>query len=155
MLPGLEFVLPFGLIDTAPEDMYAALGKNDQKIYVIPSMDMVVVRTGDPGQEIQLGPSGYDTDLWAYLSDLECAPTGLKNQTIESLEVYPNPAHDLLHLGPQGRNGSWVIMDLNGRTLSAGFTGSGSVDVSDLADGHYILQVIMEDGIAQRRFIKQ
>ncbi|WP_394343474.1 hypothetical protein [Flavobacterium bomense] len=35
------------LIPTAPADMFMALGKNDQKIYVIPSKKMVVIRMGE------------------------------------------------------------------------------------------------------------
>ncbi|HRI60579.1 MAG TPA: serine hydrolase domain-containing protein [Saprospiraceae bacterium] len=37
MLPGLQFVLQGQAIPNAPDDMYAALGKNDQKIHVVPS----------------------------------------------------------------------------------------------------------------------
>ncbi|WP_410503692.1 hypothetical protein [Flavobacterium sp. RSP49] len=35
------------LIPTAPADMFMALGKNDQKIYVIPSKKMLVIRMGE------------------------------------------------------------------------------------------------------------
>ncbi|MNH48126.1 hypothetical protein D3C78_1563010 [compost metagenome] len=47
--------------------MYAALGKGDKKIYVIPSLDLVVVRQGDDTGTAVLGPSSFDEQLWAKL----------------------------------------------------------------------------------------
>ncbi|MGQ0647731.1 MAG: hypothetical protein ACT4P7_09160 [Gemmatimonadaceae bacterium] len=48
-IPG-RYTLPSrtgSLIPSAPADRFAALGKGDKKIYVIPSLDLVVARHGD------------------------------------------------------------------------------------------------------------
>lgn len=45
-LPGSQLQFKGSLISNAPNDMFMALGKNDQKIYVIPSKKMVVIRMG-------------------------------------------------------------------------------------------------------------
>lgn len=58
------------LIPNAPDDLIAGLGANDQKLYVIPSKDLVIVRLGGDGGSGELGPSGYDNELWSYLSAL-------------------------------------------------------------------------------------
>ncbi len=58
------------LIPNAPSDLIAGLGFNDQKLYVIPSMDLVVIRMGGDGGEAQLGPSGYDNALWEKLNQV-------------------------------------------------------------------------------------
>jgi len=47
MIPGSQFVIPTKLIPNAPNDLFCALGKNDQKIYVIPSTKMVIIRVGE------------------------------------------------------------------------------------------------------------
>lgn len=46
-LPQSQFEFNGTLILNAPSDMYAALGKNDQKIYVVPSKKLVIIRMGD------------------------------------------------------------------------------------------------------------
>ncbi len=47
--------------------MYMALGKDDKKIYVVPSLDVVVVRLGDDAGGAALGPSSFDNELWTRL----------------------------------------------------------------------------------------
>jgi len=70
MLPELQFVFPGSLVPNAPADMYSALGKNDQKIYVVPSQNIVVVRMGDSAGNIQLALSSFDNELWGKLKTI-------------------------------------------------------------------------------------
>ena len=49
-LPQTQLQFSGTLIPTAPSDMYCALGKNDQKIYVIPSRKIVIIRMGDAAE---------------------------------------------------------------------------------------------------------
>ncbi len=68
MVPGFQTVFPTALVPNAPADMYMALGKDDKKIYVIPSLDAVVVRLGDNASgNSTLGPSSFDNELWGKL----------------------------------------------------------------------------------------
>lgn len=67
MLPTLQAVFPSGMVPNAPADLYAALGKNDQKIYVVPSQNLVVVRMGESAGNVQLALSGFDNELWGKL----------------------------------------------------------------------------------------
>jgi CubicO group peptidase (beta-lactamase class C family) len=69
-VPGSEIQFNGKLIPNAPNDLYAGLGKNDQKLYVVPSEELVVVRLGDDAGETLLGPSSFDNDLWEFLNDL-------------------------------------------------------------------------------------
>ncbi|MBT1702973.1 serine hydrolase domain-containing protein [Chryseosolibacter indicus] len=62
-----EVIVNGPLTPTAPNDMVAAMGKGDKKIYVIPSLHMVVVRHGDDTGESTFGPSSFDADLWQRL----------------------------------------------------------------------------------------
>ncbi len=58
------------LIPNAPDDLFAGLGANDQKLYVVPSKDLVVVRLGNSAESDILGPSGFDNDLWERINEL-------------------------------------------------------------------------------------
>ncbi len=70
MLPQTQFTFSGPIIPTAPADMYAALGKNDQKIYVVPSKKMVVVRMGDAADGSNFALSDFDEVLWEKISAL-------------------------------------------------------------------------------------
>ena len=67
MVPRLQTVFPGSLVSNAPADMIMALGKDDKKIYVVPSLNVVVVRLGDAAGTTTLGPSSFDNELWARL----------------------------------------------------------------------------------------
>ncbi|MBC2839194.1 serine hydrolase [Robiginitalea sp. SC105] len=69
MLPGSQVVFPGSLVPEAPPDLVAGLGKNDQKLYVVPSLDLVVIRMGQDAGENRAGPSSFDNTLWELLSD--------------------------------------------------------------------------------------
>ncbi len=71
-LPGSQLQFKGSLIPTGPNDMFMALGKNDQKIYVIPSKKMVVIRMGDAANPSNptFGLSGFDEELWTKISAL-------------------------------------------------------------------------------------
>lgn len=70
MLPTLQTIFQTSLIPNAPADMYAALGKNDQKIYVIPSQKLVVIRMGESAGAVQFAASGFDNELWGKLKTI-------------------------------------------------------------------------------------
>jgi CubicO group peptidase (beta-lactamase class C family) len=52
------------LIPGAPLDMVMALGKNDQKIYIIPSKKLVIVRMGEAADGTNFALSEFDDQLW-------------------------------------------------------------------------------------------
>jgi CubicO group peptidase (beta-lactamase class C family) len=66
MVPGGQTVYQGYLVPSAPTDMYAAMGAEDQRIYVIPSKNMVVIRMGDASDPANpnFALSGFDEALW-------------------------------------------------------------------------------------------
>jgi CubicO group peptidase (beta-lactamase class C family) len=72
LLPGPAPTANAGdLIPTAPTDLVAALGKDDQKLHISRELDLVVARLGakaDPGSRLAL--STFDAELWALLTPL-------------------------------------------------------------------------------------
>ena len=69
-LPQSQATFQGSIIPTAPNDMFMALGKNDQKIYVIPSKKMVVIRMGDAADTANLALSDFDETLWTKITAL-------------------------------------------------------------------------------------
>jgi hypothetical protein len=67
MRPLSQIVFNGTMVPEAPSDMYAALGKNDQKVYVVPSQNIVVIRMGDSAGNVQLALSSFDNELWGKL----------------------------------------------------------------------------------------
>lgn len=69
-LPGEQTVNPGFLVPNAPADMYAAMDANDQRIYVIPSKKMVVIRMGDGADPTNsnIAISGFDNELWGKIN---------------------------------------------------------------------------------------
>jgi len=71
-LPG-PYQLPSvqgSLVPSAPRDLVAALGKGDKKIYVVPSLELVVIRHGpeaDAGTGNPLALSQFDEQWWQRL----------------------------------------------------------------------------------------
>lgn len=69
-LPQSQLQFNGSLIPSGPNDMYMALGKNDQKIYVIPSKNMVIIRMGDAADGSNFALSGFDNELWTKINAL-------------------------------------------------------------------------------------
>jgi CubicO group peptidase (beta-lactamase class C family) len=149
MLPTSQFVSPTNLVPSAPADMYCALGKNDQKIYVVPSQNLVVIRMGDKAGTTSLNAlSNFDNEIWQRISALNC--TGVA--TSESFDnqqfsVYPNPAKDVVNLTfksiPSDFTGQ--ILDINGRILKT-FKNEKTIAIHDLPNGFYALKLIYTEG---------
>ena len=70
MVPGSRNVFQGNLVPNAPADMYAAMGASDQRIYIVPSKKMVIVRMGnasDPANP-NFAVSGFDNALWQKIN---------------------------------------------------------------------------------------
>jgi CubicO group peptidase (beta-lactamase class C family) len=70
MIPSEQTVYPSTLIPNAPADLYAAMGAKDQRIYVVPSKKMVVIRMGESANTSNpnFAVSGFDNELWQKIN---------------------------------------------------------------------------------------
>ena len=85
----------------APIDMIAGLGKNDQKLYIIPSQKLVIVRMGNAASDNSPVPVVFDTILWNELNKFMCTNSvGLTNPTNHDfgISIWPNPASTQIEL---------------------------------------------------------
>lgn len=67
MAPGSQVVFPAEITANAPDDMFAAMGKNGQLINVVPSKNLVIIRMGDV-PDASLVPFTFQNELWAKLN---------------------------------------------------------------------------------------
>ena len=70
MIPQTQIVFPVSIIPNAPADLFAALGKNDQKVYVVPSQKLVVIRMGNTAGGVNLAGDDFDNTLWGKLKSI-------------------------------------------------------------------------------------
>ena len=69
-LPASQVEFDGKMIPNAPDDMYAALGKNDQKIYIVPSKNLVIIRMGNAAYDNTFALSNFDNELWQKINAL-------------------------------------------------------------------------------------
>ncbi len=140
--PGFAASLSGPLIPSAPADMFAALGKNDQKIYVVPSLDLVVVRCGDAADDVFFAHSTFDDDLWEHLQKLINLNVDVDNEKNPlSVRIFPNPVQDYMQWNNlNGAMAQFSIYNLAGKCIMQGTT-DGSINCSGLSRGMYILQL--------------
>ena len=95
------------------------------------------------------------TDVYYY--DCTGVYQGLSSQQKEDdgIRVYPNPAASYLTIKAPGTVSKVTISDISGRTVRSG-EASEAIDISDLQDGVYLLQLFNEQGLALKasRFLK-
>ena len=158
MLPQTQFVFTGNIVPSAPADMYCALGKNDQKIYVVPSQNLVVIRMGDASGVSLLALSNFDNELWKRLSAVTCATTPITEVVDnESFTVYPNPTSDILNVQFKNPPTDFTINICNapGQVLKS-IKNNTSINISELAKGFYYLKALNTEGVTLgfKKFIK-
>lgn len=157
MAPGLQTVYTTPFFSNAPTDLIAALGKNDQKIYVVPSQNIVVVRLGNSAYGVASAFSPFDNELWGYISNLDCitAIEDIHNDKSRLL-VYPNPASNKI---TYELNSAVVyessLLDILGQRVYYSDTHQSDIDVSNLEKGIYFLRLKTSEGNLSKKIIKQ
>ena len=129
-------------------------------------------RESDGKFHINFGWGGYK-DNWYALPDpngfsygwtkiegiiLDIIPTSSPDAVHEfsrpqALEVYPNPASDVLHIkNLPSENVDYTIFDVLGRMVAAGST-DGTISVAELEKGIYVLQIKGEKQMETAKFV--
>ncbi|MFZ6052876.1 serine hydrolase [Halocola ammonii] len=143
MLPGFTFTFPGQLVNSAPETMYAALGKNDQKIYVVPDQNIVVIRIGNAAIDDLAAVTLFDSQLWTELSNMDCE-TSVRELDKRQIGIFPNPARDELFIqGITGQSPIRIqITNLQGQVVMKKTQSPKSVlRIDELKPGNYFIQL--------------
>ena len=81
--------------------------------------------------------------------------TGLFDEKISSISLYPNPAIDELQIKNLDGVGSFTLSDLSGRQLiNKKITNDELVSVSALPKGIYIVRITTKDGTIEKKVVK-
>ena len=146
MTPQVQFTFTGSLIPNAPTDMFCALGKNDQKIYVVPSQKIVIVRQGNTAGGFNLASSAFDNTVWDYINKLSCATSIHETEAENQYSIYPNPASALLTI----ENTVTLITKVSIYNVCGGvvYTSGNmnensriSIDISSFAKGIYTIEL--------------
>lgn len=138
--PGFDITFPGAIIPTAPMDLYMAAGANDQRIYVVPSLDLVVVRQGDEAYTQQAALSQFDPELWSLIMNVVCTSVTITETSTPIWQVYPNPVIDRLQFS-QALTGEVTVFSITGKKLLCDYLNESQwLDVTSLVGGSYILQ---------------
>ncbi|HMQ48812.1 MAG TPA: serine hydrolase [Saprospiraceae bacterium] len=155
MIPGLQFLFDGSMIPDAPSDLFAALGRNDQKIYVVPSENMVVVRQGEGAYGDAPSLTVFDNELWGRIMDLPC-PTAVDEEEAIASSIFPNPVRDVLYIRAENPLKNIRLYDLRGRLMKEQSTinaNAFNLELNDLASGLYLLSIHYENGLQEHKKI--
>lgn len=152
-IPGTTLTFQGSLMPDAPEDLIAALGKNDQKIHVVPSQNLVLIRMGNSAGQPVAAVSSFDNEIWQYLNQvLNCNITSTKNIANNPVNVYPNPATNYITITSKEAIQQTTIFNNLGIMV---LKGKSHIDISQLPQGKYITLIQFNDRIEASKFLKQ
>jgi CubicO group peptidase (beta-lactamase class C family) len=141
MNPGIQLQLTGPLIPNCPSDMFAALGKNDQKIYVVPSQNMVVIRQGNTAEGVTFALSTFDNTLWDYINKLNCGTNSIREFDLtQKISVFPNPTNDVVTIKSEVPIRSVIISNSVGQSFDVKLVNN-KLDVSQMQKGLYFLTI--------------
>ncbi|HRG58569.1 MAG TPA: serine hydrolase [Bacteroidia bacterium] len=153
MLPSSQLVFNGFICPSAPADMYAALGKNDQKIYIVPSQKLVVVRFGNEAYSSSLAVTVFDDELWQKINDLNCTVTSKNYLAEKNYQVWPNPFYDNIHVLPAKTNIHFVLTNISGQLVYEG-KDINQQNFKSLPQGIYLLKLIEFNQVSFVKLIK-
>jgi CubicO group peptidase (beta-lactamase class C family) len=142
-LPQSQFQFTGSIIPNGPADLFCALGKNDQKIHVVPSQGLVWVRMGNAATPNQLVPLTLDNEVWAYLNGLMCSTT----VAMDHADTHVSPGfrleeNKLIIDNPLQERWTVEVVDAFGRSvLELPLERSTSFSLNELAEGLYVISL--------------
>ncbi len=149
-LPGTTITFPGSIIPNAPDDLYAAIGKNGQILMVVPSENLIIVRMGNnPDQS--LVPTSFVRELWDEYEKLSCS---VATEQVEEIEftLRPKLVFNRLEVISDQDFDNINIYDLKGNKVLS--SKSKKMKLSGLSSGLYFVQVIKGKRSANKRILK-
>ena len=111
---------------------------------------------GIPGSQTDLDV--FNGNLATFNNFMRCSTTtGINQNRLEnSLVIYPNPTSSSFHIDYTGITGEAVvnIYDVNGKlVLSQGMNGKTVIDISNLSEGIYNVNISNSEGVINKRLV--
>ena len=151
--PGSTDDFEGSLIPNAPDDLYMAIGANGQFIYVLPSTNEVIVRTGENTGD-ELVPILFGRALWDLVEQLNNT-TSIQNSIASNtgnIVLHPNPSSSQIEINSDFLIAKVEIYDMLGNLLIE--SQHSTIYLQDIQAGKYIAKVMGESTYAIESFIK-
>jgi len=113
---------------------------------------------------IQVDNVAWSTANWTAPNEIDATASfslncsvGLEEENNPDFAIYPNPISTQLNLSTEKTNQSnYIISDVSGRILRTGnFVQNTTINVNDFSRGTYFIRLLSEEGISNKKFIKQ
>ncbi len=156
MVPGLQTVFNGPLFPNAPDDAYAAMGKDGQYLNVVPSENMVWIRMGENPDNLPV-PFLLNDIIWEYINDLEC-DLGLTENNIQSFQITPNPATYIVTIKAKDVIEKVEILSAESRFIYSQLVNGTDfkLNLESMASGLYFVKVYFVNGkTAVRKILKK
>lgn len=152
MAPGLQISFNGPLFPNAPMDMYSALGKNGQFIFVVPSMNLVAIRIGNAPLDYGDVAITYGDDMWKYLKKV-FPLTSMNELKNVDINVYPNPFLNEIHMeGNLDGKLNWELMNAVGEIVQKGI--GTEIKNLNLSSGIYYLRMTKNNQTLVKKLMK-
>ncbi len=91
-----------------------------------------------------------------YTVNITSVARGIEtNQESLSINLYPNPVQDILNISSVEENATYRVLNILGQEVAKGKIENGSISVSNINTGNYLLEVSSNGQTAIKRFIKK
>jgi len=105
-------------------------------------------------ENFQVTITSHNYVPYLYLSGIG---TATETKPLPRMQVFPNPFFDLLHIETDLSSGNLLVYDLHGKLIAESYlpTGSGRINLSEYADGIYLLNIISGNGTYWVKVLKR
>ena len=80
---------------------------------------------------------------------------GLDEKDADVLNIYPNPAMNILNVGTSNTSAQYSIAAVDGKIVKSGTLENGSVNIENLNEGVYLFNLYNEGSVRTSRFVKK
>jgi len=84
---------------------------------------------------------------------LDPATASIEDLNFETVSIYPNPTVNFVNIESVS-NGSYSIVDMNGSVVLSGEISANPVNVSNLQEGSYFININSDNNVYRSRFVK-
>jgi hypothetical protein len=98
--------------------------------------------------------SGYGNNVFIDNVNID-GPLAIETVDNNSLSIFPNPVKDVLNINYDKAISQIDVYDVNGKRVKTFTTVNGTINISDLSNGVYMLNMQTEDGLVIRKIVKE
>jgi hypothetical protein len=99
--------------------------------------------------------SAYGNNVFIDNVNITDGPLAIETVDDSSLAIFPNPVKDVLTINYDNAISQIDVYDINGKLVKTFTTVNGTINLSDLSNGVYMLNIQTEEGLVIRKIVKE